>query len=272
MAPGPPANGPTRCRHSTGRPGYVFGWGPQRDGRAGSTASARVVESIDKGWPILGFGAQMDLAVLYGYEADGGRVLLSDYWASDDPSVMPIGDAKEIGMFIEQIQEPSPRRGRVRAGLSLAAQALARGHSSIPIPTRARRTTTAPPATSAGLADLGRFDELDDGQRANLFFLNSWTYSALHQNRSGHAARYLRSADLGKAPPARSKRLPRATTAWRSARTVGSRPIRASASSSSSRSRPGRTRCAPTSVRRSPTCSRSTQKRSATSRTPSRRR
>ena len=103
--------------------GYVFGWGPQREGAGWlESLQRRVVESIDRGWPILGFGAQMDMAVVYGYEAEGARVLLSDYWASDDPSVMPIGEAKEIGLFIEQIQEPAPRTDAVRAGLALAVK------------------------------------------------------------------------------------------------------------------------------------------------------
>ena len=62
----------------------------------------------------------MDLAVVYGYEADGDRVLLSDYWATDDPSVMPIAEAQEIGMFLERIDAARPRSTSVRAGLALA--------------------------------------------------------------------------------------------------------------------------------------------------------
>jgi hypothetical protein len=137
------------------------------------------------------------MAVVFGYEAAGARVLLSDYWANDNPSVMPIGDAKEIGMFIEQVHEPTPRPDAVEAGLELA---LKRWQDGVVDPDPDSGATYYYGATGyeRWIADLGRFDELDDGQRANLYFLNSWTYSSLHQNRAGHAARYLRTADLGK--------------------------------------------------------------------------
>ena len=177
--------------------GYVFGWGPQREGRGWlESLQRRVVESIDKGWPILGFGAQMDMAVVYGYEAGGARVLLSDYWANEDPSVMPIGEAKEIGMLIEQIHEPAGRVDSVRAGLSLALKRWREGVVDVD-PNSGATYYYGAAGYDRWMADLSRFEELDEGQRANLYFLNSWTYSSLHQNRSGHAARYLRSADLG---------------------------------------------------------------------------
>jgi hypothetical protein len=42
------------------------------------------------------------------------------------------------------------------------------------------------------LSDLERADALSEEQRKSLFFLNSWTFSALHQSRREHAAAYLR--------------------------------------------------------------------------------
>ncbi|MFN8223944.1 MAG: hypothetical protein U0R50_11950 [Gaiellales bacterium] len=156
----------------------------------------RIVASIDRGWPILAHGAQMDMAVVFGYEAAGARVLLSDYWAAEHPCVMATAEAKEIGAFIDRIDPPAERTDAVRAGLELAVR---RWHEGIvdPDPTSGATYYYGGTGYERWRADLGRFDDLDEGQRHNLYFLNSWTYSSLHQNRSGHAARYLRAANLG---------------------------------------------------------------------------
>jgi hypothetical protein len=174
--------------------GYVFEWGPppwspEHDPEALKT---RVVEHIDRGWPILGFGARMDMAVVYGYESGGKRILLSDYWATDDPSVLPLAEAHEIGMFLQRIDSPAPRQTAARAGLELAARRWHEGIVDAPGDTGATYYYGSA-AYERWLADLERFESLNEGQRGNLYFLSSWTFSSLFQNRKGHAARYLRT-------------------------------------------------------------------------------
>ena len=111
--------------------GYFFEWcappwSPDHDPVA---LRARIVEHIDRGWPILGFGARQDLSVIYGYEAGGERVLLSDYWATDDPSVMATADAQEIGMFLERIAAQAPRPSLCASRPRIGAEAMGRrGH------------------------------------------------------------------------------------------------------------------------------------------------
>jgi hypothetical protein len=194
--------------------GYFFEWGappwsPEHDPAA---LKARIVEHIDRGWPILGFGARQDLSVIYGYEDNGERVLLSDYWATDDPSVMATTDAQEIGMFLERIAAQAPRPASVRAGLALALKRWDEGVVD-PDPSTGATYYYGPAGYERWLADLERHDTLSDGQRANLYFLSSWTFSSLFQNRKGHAAQYLRD-NAEHLPPVSRPALEEAASAY----------------------------------------------------------
>ena len=179
--------------------GYVFRWdtpkaGAQPPTEQGSSALIeRIVENVDRGSPILCFFTHLDMAVIYGYEDGGKRVLVSDYWASDDPSVLPTHEAKEVGMFLRSVEEPAPRGAAVRAGLKLALQRWRQGVVD-PDPITGATYYYGSAAYKRWIGDLGRVESLTDEQRANLFFLNGWTYSSLHMNRSEHAAKYLRES------------------------------------------------------------------------------
>jgi hypothetical protein len=173
--------------------GYVFEFEPPEKRRPlPPEFLARVTGNIDRGWPMLGFGKRMDVAVIFGYEDAGSKLLLSDYWASEEPSVMVAEEVLEISAFLQRIAEPAPRPAAVRAGLQLAFQ---RWQQGIVDPDRITGATYY--YGSAGyerwLADLERAPELSPAQLANLWFLNSWTYSSLHMNRSAYAASYLRA-------------------------------------------------------------------------------
>jgi hypothetical protein len=54
------------------------------------------------------------------------------------------------------------------------------------------------------LADLERAPDLAPPQLGNLWFLNGWTYSSLHMNRTDYAASYLRANVEHFSPPARA--------------------------------------------------------------------
>jgi hypothetical protein len=85
---------------------------------------ARITSNIDRGWPLLGFGKRKDMAVIFGYEGAGRRLLLSDYWASEEPSVMAAEEVLEVPAFLRRIDEPAPRPVAVRAGLELALKTV----------------------------------------------------------------------------------------------------------------------------------------------------
>ena len=145
----------------------------------------------------------MDMAVIFGYEDAGRRLLLSDYWASEEPSVMAADELLEVSAFLQRIDEPAPRPAAVRAGLELAVK---RWRQGVVDPDRSTGATYY--YGSAGyerwLADLERAPDLAPAQLSNLWFLNGWTYSSLHMNRSDHAASYLRASAEHLPAPARA--------------------------------------------------------------------
>jgi hypothetical protein len=181
--------------------GYVYRWDAPGATVADSPEHrARIRASIERGWPILGFGKGMDMAVIYGYEEDGRRVLISDLWASEEPALMATAEAKSVDFFLQRIDPPLARAEAVRAGLSLALERW-RGGVVDPDPITGATYHYGDAGYRRWIADLERASSLGELQRANLYFLNGWTYSSLHQTRSQHAASYLRSA-LVHAPPA----------------------------------------------------------------------
>jgi hypothetical protein len=181
--------------------GYVFEFEPPELRRPlPPEYLARITLHIDRGWPLLGFGKQMDMAVIFGYEAGGQRLLLSDYWASEEPLVLAADDVKAVCAFLQRIAEPAPRAVAVRAGLQLVLQRWNEGVID-PDPITGATYHYGAAGYERWIADLERVPQLSASQVGNLWFLNGWTYSSLHMNRSEHAAAYLR-ANAEHLPPA----------------------------------------------------------------------
>jgi hypothetical protein len=189
---GPCGEWPEEVNALNAATGYVYDWDPDAPSPMPPEHRQRITEHIDRGFPILGLGARYDMAVIFGYEDGGRRILLSDYWASEEPSVMSSDDAKSVGMFLTRVEAPAPRAAAVRAGLTLAVRRWREGIvEADPITGSAHYYGDA--GYEKWISDLERADALTTEQLGNLFFLNGWTYSSLYANRSGHAARYLRA-------------------------------------------------------------------------------
>jgi hypothetical protein len=173
--------------------GYVFEFEPPEQRRPWPPEFlARITEHIDRGWPLLGFGKQMDLAVIFGYEDAGRRLLFSDYWASEEPSILSADETKAVSAFLRRIDEPLPRAAALRAALELVLKRWNQGVVD-PDPVTGATHYYGSAGYERWLADLERVPTLSAAQVANLWFLNGWTYSSLHRNRSEHAALYLRA-------------------------------------------------------------------------------
>lgn len=173
--------------------GYAYDWvfrKPDAD------EAKRVVDAIDAGRPILAYALQYDMAIIYGYEDAGQTVLVRDYWAKEDPHVMPLESVNEITAMLTQINEPAGPAESLDAALRLAVKrwnAAPEGSHVSPDP----YYFYGHDGYAQWIADLKRADELTPEQRGNLYFLNGWTYGSLFTSRKDHAARYLRSrADL----------------------------------------------------------------------------
>lgn len=168
--------------------GYVFDW---RYGHDTSASIDRVAAEIDAGRPMLAYAIKHDVSLVYGYEDGGRRVLVRDYWATDDPHVMLIEDVTAITGWLTEVNDPAPRGAAFRAGLNLAVK---RWHE----PTQPSDHSPepyyyyGPRAYRQWIGDLQRAAELTDKQRDNLYFLNGWTYCTLWSTRHDHAGNYLR--------------------------------------------------------------------------------
>jgi hypothetical protein len=177
--------------------GYVFEWNDSSI--APGDTRERVKNSVDQGYPVLAMPSHMDVGVVFGYEDEAEQLLVADYWASDFPERRAIGDMQQIGCFLDRVQEPLSRAEACRAGLSLAAARFGQGVVD-PDPITGATYYYGGAAFERWAADLERFDELTNAQRQNLFFVNSWTFSALHQGRTRYCAAYLRKAARHSSP------------------------------------------------------------------------
>ncbi|MEM6552604.1 MAG: hypothetical protein AAF750_10825 [Planctomycetota bacterium] len=152
----------------------------------------RIVSEIEAGRPILAYGKKLDVSVIYGYEAGGARVLLSDYWADREPFVMETSAICGVTAWLVEEVEPLARSEAFAAGLRLAVRRWGEGTEDEPYePTT--RFYYGPLAYEEWVADLRRADTLTEEQRENLYFLNGWNYSSLHVTRRDHAGAYLRA-------------------------------------------------------------------------------
>lgn len=170
--------------------GYVYDW---RYDPETTEPIERIVESIERGHPILGYPIRHDMGIVYGYEDGGQRVLVRDYWAEDDPHIMPATAVNGYTSWLTEVVDPLPRKDASLAGFRLAAWRWSD-------PAQGDGTPHHPvyyygaEAYTEWINDLRRADSLNDEQRANLWFLNGWTYSTLYDTRKNHAAQYVRHA------------------------------------------------------------------------------
>ncbi|MEM6393229.1 MAG: hypothetical protein AAF797_10685 [Planctomycetota bacterium] len=153
----------------------------------------RIVAEVEAGRPILAYGKMMDVAVIYGYEDGGSRVLLSDYWADKEPFVMETSAICGVTAWLVEEVEPLARSEAVAAGLRLAVRRWDEGTEDEPYEP-STRFYYGPLAYEEWIADLRRADSLTEAQRENLYFLNGWNYSSLHVTRRDHAVAYLRAS------------------------------------------------------------------------------
>ncbi|HEU4579229.1 MAG TPA: hypothetical protein VFS67_13285 [Polyangiaceae bacterium] len=105
---------------------------------------------------------------------------------------MAADEVLEISGFLQRIVEPAPRPVAVRAGLELALKRWRQGVVD-PDPLTGATYHYGSAGYERWLADLDRAPDLTPAQLGNLWFLNGWTYSSLHMNRSDYAASYLRA-------------------------------------------------------------------------------
>lgn len=153
----------------------------------------QVVQSIDAGRPVLAYMGNLDVSVLYGYEADAQRVLVRSYYTGDNETIMPLSENKGMLMFLAEKKQELPRREAVIAGLKAAV----RDWKAAPTPASSQSGPGAyhmgDDAYATWIADTEKASQLSDADRQGMHHPRGWTFAELVDARYA-ASRYLRKS------------------------------------------------------------------------------
>lgn len=87
-----------------------------------SELAPEIVSSIDTGLPALAYPPHWNMAVIYGYEDDGARVLMRDYPKGDEEYLLPTSELAPFLLFIEDKALPLSRREALLESLRIAVR------------------------------------------------------------------------------------------------------------------------------------------------------
>lgn len=162
------------------------------DGKADMSKFAdQVKKSIDDGYPILAYGATLDVGVIYGYADEGRTVLLRDYFKGETPVEMPLKDTKGMLIFIEPAAAPASHRDRAVQAMKDAVADWRRA----PDPFKDGRYLFGDAALAEWISNL-KNTELTEAQRKELFQPSWWTFCVLADARRTAASYLQRVAPL----------------------------------------------------------------------------
>ncbi|NKB72206.1 MAG: sigma-70 family RNA polymerase sigma factor [Candidatus Latescibacteria bacterium] len=145
----------------------------------------QIVSSIDAGRPVLAYEPKFNLDVIYGYDDNGEKLYLKDYFSGDKPLVLSIDELGPFFIFLGPAETPLTPGDALHQGLSIAVEHWNREPAHV---------CPGPQANGNGkqghywyghaafdrwINDLGRVDELDAEARNLLFFVSWWTFDCL---------------------------------------------------------------------------------------------
>lgn len=84
------------------------------------TLAPEIISAVDAGLPALTYPPHWNMAVIYGYENNGERVLLRDYFKGDEEYVLKTSELVPFLLFIEDKGNPSPRKDTFLQALRIA--------------------------------------------------------------------------------------------------------------------------------------------------------
>ena len=152
--------------------------------------AADMVASIDAGFPIVGYGPDLNCAVAFGYENDGESFLWYHFFGGDEPTILPATKTGPWIWILQEFTEPPSRHKQLLAALKIAVRNWHRQ------PDRDREPNNYPYlwgeiAFTAWAADVRDAMTFDEEQHGPLFFANWWCFEILVDARNS-AAVFLR--------------------------------------------------------------------------------
>ena len=184
------------------------GWGTPTDVQFGQETTDReairgwLVQSIDSGRPVLVYGLCLDMAVVYGYEAGGQILWLSDYHARGEmPVRLPLAKLGPMQIYLHREGPALDDRLRLEHVLSLAGRNWGRREHDGGLP--GRRYLYGEAAYEAWQEAIRGADKLPPEQFARLHHTHQFAWLTLADARQA-AGRFLNEAgqtDLARTLP-----------------------------------------------------------------------
>jgi hypothetical protein len=152
-----------------------------------------IVASLNDGLPVLAYGRELNMAVIFGYEEGGKTMLLRDYFTGDTPLRKA---PNEFEMFLlfpgEHTESLAPREAAIE-GWKTAVRNWHRRHDPLE---EVRGYWYGDIALAKWREDLGLVDELSNKERELLFMVNWWCFDVLQDARCAAGTFLQDNADL----------------------------------------------------------------------------
>lgn len=156
-------------------------------GRTPADFATTIAQEIRNGRPILAYGPQLNVAVIFGFEDDGRTLLMRDYMTDDALTRLPIEKLGSFLCFLGQQHGHLDPRASLFAALGRGVDNWHRSHAA----TAAGRYWYGRAAFLKWREDLQHADRLDSESRKLLFFVNWWVLDSLADARAA-ADRFIR--------------------------------------------------------------------------------
>lgn len=150
----------------------------------------RIVESIDRGVPVLGYDEHLNVSVICGYEDEGRTILMRDYFRGEQTNRIEAAKLQPFLLFLTDYTGAASREEVLKMGLKEAVEAFS-WPDPVPHPNRLGAYRYGKHAFAKWTDDIARADELTPQEREKLHFVSWWTFSSMVDARTA-AMNFLR--------------------------------------------------------------------------------
>ncbi|MHC4561400.1 MAG: hypothetical protein ACYS8X_01355 [Planctomycetota bacterium] len=145
-----------------------------------------MVASIDAGFPVVGYGPNLNVAVAFGYENKGESFLWWDFFGGDTPVVLPATKTGPWIWILKGFNAPPSRREQLLAALEIATRNWHRPDEKLE--GGKYYYLWGDVAFTAWAADIRDATTFDEDKQGPLFFANWWCFEILVDARNSASA------------------------------------------------------------------------------------
>jgi hypothetical protein len=139
----------------------------------------KIIASLNAGKPVLAYDDRMDMAVVYGFDDGGDKLLFRDYHKGESPHILPASQIGWLVIYLDDYRPVPSRRDVFHESLKMAVRNWNRDiGKSGPGEYWYGRT-----ALAKWREDLTLVDSFSEKERETLFFVNWWNFTTLFDAR-----------------------------------------------------------------------------------------